>query len=101
MAIIGILVVIVLPKFSLVQKLIDKINLITREICKSLGLDHFINTLPKGDESMVLDGDISAGEKQLMTIARGVIKDAPFLILDEATSNVDTRTEMYQSQFIQ
>ncbi|MDO5027236.1 MAG: ABC transporter ATP-binding protein [Tissierellia bacterium] len=62
-------------------------------VCKSLGLDHFINTLPKGYDSLVTNGDISAGEMQLMTIARGIIKDAPFLILDEATSNVDTRTE--------
>lgn len=62
-------------------------------ICKSLGLHHFIMTLPKGYDSMISEEDISAGEKQLITIARGMVKNAPFLILDEATSNVDTRTE--------
>ncbi len=61
---------------------------------KTIGVDHIIKTLPGGIDSMVGDNDsISQGEKQLLTIARGMIKDAPFLILDEATSNVDTRTE--------
>ena len=61
---------------------------------KTIGVDHIIKTLPGGIESVVGDNDsISGGEKQLLTIARGMIKDAPFLILDEATSNVDTRTE--------
>jgi ATP-binding cassette subfamily B protein len=61
---------------------------------KTLGVDHIIKTLPGGIDSMVGDNDsVSQGEKQLLTIARGMIKDAPFLILDEATSNVDTRTE--------
>ena len=61
---------------------------------KTIGIDHIVKTLPGGIESMVGDNDsISQGEKQLLTIARGMIKDAPFLILDEATSNVDTRTE--------
>ena len=61
---------------------------------KTIGVDHIIKTLPGGIDSMVGDNDsISGGEKQLLTIARGMIKDAPFLILDEATSNVDTRTE--------
>lgn len=64
------------------------------EACRTVGIDHFINTLPGGIESVVGDNDIiSSGQKQLITIARGMIKDAPFLILDEATSNVDTRTE--------
>jgi ATP-binding cassette subfamily B protein len=64
------------------------------EICKTVGIDHFIKTLPGGLKSLVNDNDaISSGQKQLLTIARGMIEDAPFLILDEATSNVDTRTE--------
>ena len=64
------------------------------EICKTVGVDHFIKTLPGGLDSMVGDNDsISSGQKQLLTIARGMIEDEPFLILDEATSNVDTRTE--------
>ena len=63
-------------------------------ICKYVGIDHFINTLPGGYNSNVLNNDsISSGQKQLLTIVRGMIEDAPFLILDEATSNVDTRTE--------
>ena len=63
-------------------------------VCKTLGIDHFIKTLPKGLDASVSDNEsISSGQKQLITIARGMIEDAPFLILDEATSNVDTRTE--------
>lgn len=62
--------------------------------CKTVGIDHFIKTLPGGLKSKVSDQEnISSGEKQLLTIARGMIKNSPFLILDEATSNVDTRTE--------
>lgn len=62
--------------------------------CKYIGIDHFIKTLPGGIDSIVSDNDsISGGQKQLLTITRGLIKNAPFLILDEATSNVDTRTE--------
>ena len=64
------------------------------EVCKTVGIDHFINTLPNGYDSVISDNDsVSAGQRQLMTIARGMIEDSPFLILDEATSNVDTRTE--------
>ncbi|MBR2828669.1 MAG: ATP-binding cassette domain-containing protein, partial [Bacilli bacterium] len=64
------------------------------EVCKTVGIDHFIKTLPKGLDTDVGDNNtISSGQKQLLTIARGMIEDAPFLILDEATSNVDTRTE--------
>ena len=64
------------------------------EACKIVGVDHFIKTLPGGIHSHVGDNDtISSGQKQLLTIARGMIENAPFLILDEATSNVDTRTE--------
>ena len=64
------------------------------QICDTVGLSHFIKTLPKGlDTDMNESESISAGQKQLITIARGMVEDAPFLILDEATSNVDTRTE--------
>lgn len=63
--------------------------------CKAIDFDHFVRTLPKGYET-VLDNQttISAGQKQLLTIARAMIQDCPMLILDEATSNVDTRTEI-------
>ena len=65
-----------------------------REVCKTVGLDHFIKTLPDGYDSLLSDNDsVSAGQRQLLTIARGMIQNTPFLILDEATSNVDTRTE--------
>ena len=65
-----------------------------KEVCKVVGLDHFIKTLPHGYNSSIKESDsISAGQRQLLTIARGMIENAPFLILDEATSNVDTRTE--------
>ena len=65
-----------------------------KKVCETIGLDHFIKTLPNGYETELEDNEtISAGQKQLLTIARGMIEDAPFLILDEATSNVDTRTE--------
>ena len=63
-------------------------------VCKVVGIDHFIKTLPNGLSSNVGDNNtISSGQKQLLTIARGMLENAPFLILDEATSNVDTRTE--------
>ena len=65
-----------------------------KDVCKTVGLHHFIKTLPKGYDSELSDNEsISAGQKQLLTIARGMLQNAPFLILDEATSNVDTRTE--------
>ena len=64
------------------------------EVCKIVGLDHFIRTLPHGYDSIISDNDsVSAGQRQLLTIARAMLNDSPFLILDEATSNVDTRTE--------
>jgi len=63
-------------------------------VCEFVGVDHFIKTLPGGLDATIGDNDaISQGQKQLLTIARGMIENAPFLILDEATSNVDTRTE--------
>lgn len=65
-----------------------------KEVCDTVGLTHFIKTLPNGFDSVIGENDsVSAGQRQLLTIARGMIEDSPFLILDEATSNVDTRTE--------
>lgn len=64
------------------------------EALRTVGVDHFVKTLPGGLDYVISDNDtVSQGQKQLLTIARGMIEDAPFLILDEATSNVDTRTE--------
>lgn len=64
-------------------------------VCNSIGLDHFVNGLPGGYNAELGENvSISAGQKQLLTIARGMLQDTPFLILDEATSNVDTRTEL-------
>lgn len=65
------------------------------QACKSVGIDHFIRTLPDGYSTVLNDQvNLSAGQKQLITIARAMIQDAPLLILDEATSSVDTRTEL-------
>ena len=65
------------------------------EACKAANLDHFIRTLPKGYETVMDDkASLSAGQKQLVTIARAFVRNAPMLILDEATSSVDTRTEI-------
>ena len=65
-----------------------------KKVCKEVGLDHFIKTLPNGYNSKLSENDnVSAGQRQLLTIARGMLNDTQFLILDEATSNVDTRTE--------
>ena len=64
------------------------------EACKVVGVDHFIKALPNGLDAKINDSNtISQGQTQLFTIARGMLEDAPFLILDEATSNVYTRTE--------
>jgi ATP-binding cassette subfamily B protein len=64
------------------------------EACKAVGLHHFIMTLPDGYNTILNDkAALSEGEKQLLTIARAIVKNAPLLILDEATSSVDTRTE--------
>ena len=63
--------------------------------CKAVGLHHFIQTLPKGYDTILDDkANLSAGQKQLITIARAMVENAPLLILDEATSSVDTRTEV-------
>ena len=64
------------------------------EACSACGLEHFIKTLPNGYDTILSDEtSVSVGQKQLLTIARAMIQNAPMLILDEATSNVDTRTE--------
>ena len=69
------------------------------EACKAVGLDHFIKTLPNGYDTVLNeDASLSAGQKQLVTIARAMVDNAPMLILDEATSNVDTRTEVLIQQ---
>ena len=62
---------------------------------KAVGIDHYIRTLPQGFDTQLSDRtSLSAGQKQQLTIARAIIKNAPILILDEATSSVDTRTEL-------
>lgn len=66
-----------------------------KKACRAVGLDHFIETLHDGYDTILNDKvNLSAGQKQQLTIARAMIKDAPMLILDEATSSVDTRTEI-------
>lgn len=68
---------------------------VIKNACKAVGLDHFIETLHEGYDTILNDKvNLSAGQKQQLTIARAMIKDAPMLILDEATSSVDTRTEL-------
>ena len=63
--------------------------------CKLVGLDHYIKTLPKGYDTELNDrSSLSAGQRQLLTIARALVENAPMIILDEATSSVDTRTEV-------
>lgn len=65
------------------------------EACKACGIHHFIKALPQGYDTVLDDNtSISAGQKQLFTIARAMIQNSPMLILDEATSSVDTRTEL-------
>lgn len=75
----------------------NKENVTDEEViaaCKAVGLHHFIKTLPKGYDTVLNDKtSLSVGQKQLITIARAMVKKAPLLILDEATSSVDTRTE--------
>lgn len=66
------------------------------KLCKAVkaaGIYHLVNTLPQGGDTIINESSLSGGQKQLITIARAMVDDAPMLILDEATSNVDTRTE--------
>ncbi len=66
-----------------------------KKACKAVGLDHFVRTLPHGYDTVLNDQiNLSQGQKQQLTIARAMIADKPMLILDEATSSVDTRTEL-------
>ena len=66
-----------------------------KEACRAVGLDHFVRTLPHGYDTVLNDQiTLSQGQKQQLTIARAMIADKPMLILDEATSSVDTRTEL-------
>ncbi len=63
--------------------------------CRLVGMDHYIRTLPKGYDTELNDrSSLSAGQRQLLTIARAMVENAPMIILDEATSSVDTRTEI-------
>ena len=65
-----------------------------KRVCKVVGLDHYIKSLPQGYNTILKEVEsLSSGQKQLLTIARAMLDDKPFLILDEATSSVDTRTE--------
>lgn len=64
-------------------------------VCRACGLDKFVHSLPEGFDTVLSEStSISAGQKQLLTIARALLASRPLLILDEATSNVDTRTEI-------
>jgi len=70
-----------------------------KKACKAVGIDHFIRTLPKGYDTVLNEKtSLSVGQRQLLTIARAMVVDAPLLILDEATSSVDTRTEVLIQQ---
>ncbi len=76
----------------------SKQNVTDKEVeraCRAVGIHHFISTLPQGYDTVLNDkASLSAGQKQLLTIARAMVENAPLLILDEATSSVDTRTEL-------
>lgn len=64
-------------------------------VCRACGISHFVHSLPQGFDSVLSENtSISAGQKQLFTIARAMLQNSPMLILDEATSSVDTRTEV-------
>lgn len=82
-------------KENLVYNKKDVPDEVIKNACKAVGLDHFIETLHDGYDTILNDKvNLSAGQKQQLTIARAMIKDSPMLILDEATSSVDTRTEL-------
>lgn len=69
-------------------------------VCRAVGLTHFVKTLPQDDDTVLSERtSLSAGQRQLVTIARAMIEDAPLLILDEATSSADTRTELAVRSF--
>lgn len=69
------------------------------EVCQAVGLTHYVKTLPNGYDTRIGERtSLSTGQRQLITIARAIIADAPLLILDEATSSVDTKTELLVQQ---
>lgn len=69
------------------------------KVCDACNLTHYVNTLPNGYDTIIgNNSDISAGQKQLITIARAMLQNSPMLILDEATSSIDTRTELMVQQ---
>ena len=80
---------------NLVYNLPDVTDEQLNRVCRACGLDKFIRSLPNGFDTVLSEStSISAGQKQLLTIARAMLQNAPMLILDEATSSVDTRTEL-------
>lgn len=81
--------------FNLTNVTDEQIN----RVCESCGLTHFIHTLPNGLDTVISNNsNISAGQKQLLTIARAMLQNSPMLILDEATSSIDTLTEIQVQQ---
>ena len=77
----------------------DATDEVIEAACKAVGMDHFIKTLPDGYDTVLSDSaSLSAGQRQLLTIARAMVENAPMMILDEATSSVDTRTEALVQQ---
>ena len=70
------------------------------EACRAVGLDHFVHTLPQGYDTMLTGNgaNLSQGQRQLLAIARAAVADPPVMILDEATSSIDTRTEAIVQQ---
>ena len=80
---------------NLVYNLSDVTDEQLNRVCRACGLDKFVRSLPDGFDTVLSENiSISAGQKQLLTIARAMLQNAPMLILDEATSSVDTRTEL-------
>ena len=79
---------------NLVYNLSDVTDEQLNRVCRACGLDKFVRSLPDGFDTVLSEStSISAGQKQLLTIARAMLQNAPMLILDEATSSIDTRTE--------
>lgn len=77
----------------------DVTNKQIEDACRLVGMDHYIKTLPNGYDTELNDrSSLSAGQRQLLTIARAMVENAPMIILDEATSSVDTRTEVLVQQ---
>ena len=80
---------------NLVYNMKDITDSDLERVCRACGLDKFVRSLSQGFDTVLSESvSISAGQKQLMTIARAMLQNAPMLILDEATSSVDTRTEL-------